>query len=138
MRTVPWRPTVQKPVRRRRRLVRSNETRIRSRFAVWFWNLRQKCDKVEEGRCLQVVDVSGGPGRDRTVDLFDAMEARSQLRHRPTLGRSTTSLFSLLLSDSSNTCFSFVAPSEQKVAFCRICHLVRDRIRSGQPCESAG
>ena len=28
----------------------------------------------------------GGPGRDRTDDLFHAMEARSQLRHRPTFG----------------------------------------------------
>ena len=27
--------------------------------------------------------VFGGPGRVRTVDLFHAMEARSQLRHRP-------------------------------------------------------
>ena len=27
----------------------------------------------------------GGPGRDRTDDLFHAMEARSQLRHRPTI-----------------------------------------------------
>ena len=27
----------------------------------------------------------GGPERVRTVDLFHAMEARSQLRHRPTL-----------------------------------------------------
>ena len=27
----------------------------------------------------------GGPGRDRTDDLFHAMEARSQLRHRPIL-----------------------------------------------------
>ncbi len=27
----------------------------------------------------------GGPDRDRTGDLFHAMEARSQLRHRPTL-----------------------------------------------------
>src|SRR5205807_8936789 len=26
----------------------------------------------------------GGPGRDRTDDLFHAMEARSQLRHSPT------------------------------------------------------
>jgi hypothetical protein len=30
---------------------------------------------------------NGGPGRDRTGDLFHAMEARSQLRHRPTLPR---------------------------------------------------
>ena len=29
----------------------------------------------------------GGPGRDRTDDLFHAMEARSQLRHRPTSGK---------------------------------------------------
>src|SRR5689334_19031878 len=28
--------------------------------------------------------ITGGPGRDRTDDLFHAMEARSQLRHRPT------------------------------------------------------
>jgi hypothetical protein len=28
---------------------------------------------------------NGGPGRDRTDDLFHAMEARSQLRHRPTV-----------------------------------------------------
>ena len=33
----------------------------------------------------------GGPGRDRTDDLFHAMEARSQLRHRPTLEEGTTS-----------------------------------------------
>ncbi len=31
--------------------------------------------------------VIGGPDRDRTGDLFHAMEARSQLRHRPTLGK---------------------------------------------------
>ncbi len=33
----------------------------------------------------------GGPDRDRTDDLFHAMEARSQLRHRPT-PRSTASI----------------------------------------------
>ena len=31
-----------------------------------------------------VVEIIGGPDRDRTDDLFHAMEARSQLRHRPT------------------------------------------------------
>jgi hypothetical protein len=31
----------------------------------------------------------GGPGRDRTDDLFHAMEARSQLRHRPTFEDTT-------------------------------------------------
>src|SRR5579885_2947277 len=30
---------------------------------------------------------TGGPDRDRTDDLFHAMEARSQLRHRPTSSR---------------------------------------------------
>ena len=36
----------------------------------------------------QLIDLGlfGGPGRDRTDDLFHAMEARSQLRHRPTSG----------------------------------------------------
>ena len=33
-----------------------------------------------------MIDLIGGPDRDRTDDLFHAMEARSQLRHRPTLG----------------------------------------------------
>jgi hypothetical protein len=37
-------------------------------------------------------EMFGGPGRDRTDDLFHAMEARSQLRHRPTLVESTTSI----------------------------------------------
>ena len=34
-----------------------------------------------------MLELFGGPDRDRTDDLFHAMEARSQLRHRPTLGR---------------------------------------------------
>ncbi len=33
-----------------------------------------------------MLDLIGGPDRDRTDDLFHAMEARSQLRHRPTNG----------------------------------------------------
>jgi hypothetical protein len=33
------------------------------------------------GKCLKCF---GGPGEIRTHDLFHAMEARSQLRHRPT------------------------------------------------------
>src|SRR5262249_26692637 len=40
--------------------------------------------KVGQNRRLQLVGKIGGPGRDRTDDLFHAMEARSQLRHRPT------------------------------------------------------
>ena len=31
-----------------------------------------------------MIEIVGGPDRDRTDDLFHAMEARSQLRHRPT------------------------------------------------------
>ena len=34
-----------------------------------------------------MLEIFGGPDRDRTDDLFHAMEARSQLRHRPTLGK---------------------------------------------------
>ena len=32
-----------------------------------------------------MIEKIGGPDRDRTDDLFHAMEARSQLRHRPTM-----------------------------------------------------
>jgi hypothetical protein len=32
-----------------------------------------------------MIEIIGGPDRDRTDDLFHAMEARSQLRHRPTM-----------------------------------------------------
>jgi hypothetical protein len=32
-----------------------------------------------------MLEIIGGPDRDRTDDLFHAMEARSQLRHRPTI-----------------------------------------------------
>ena len=40
----------------------------------------------QQGYFLEIV---GGPDRDRTGDLFHAMEARSQLRHRPTLRKDT-------------------------------------------------
>jgi hypothetical protein len=53
-----------------------------------------------EQRCKCLILI-GGPDRDRTDDLFHAMEARSQLRHRPTRGE-TTLLFSLVEALSSN------------------------------------
>jgi hypothetical protein len=34
--------------RKRRRF--KKRTNLRSRFVEWFWNLRQGCDKVAEGR----------------------------------------------------------------------------------------
>ncbi len=37
-----------------------------------------------------MIEIIGGPDRDRTDDLFHAMEARSQLRHRPTLRKDFT------------------------------------------------
>ena len=49
-----------------------------------------------------MIDLIGGPDRDRTDDLFHAMEARSQLRHRPTYFRVATFLLSPLRADSSN------------------------------------
>ena len=42
-----------------------------------------------------MLEIFGGPDRDRTDDLFHAMEARSQLRHRPTQGRTTPPLYRL-------------------------------------------
>ena len=47
-------------------------------------------------------EMIGGPDRDRTGDLFHAMEARSQLRHRPTFLRDATLLLCPLGSNSSN------------------------------------
>src|ERR1019366_2613822 len=38
------------------------------------------CGWMGDGKCLKYF---GGPGEIRTHDLFHAMEARSQLRHRP-------------------------------------------------------
>ena len=50
-----------------------------------------------------MLEIFGGPDRDRTDDLFHAMEARSQLRHRPTCCRDATLLLSPLGRNSSNT-----------------------------------
>ncbi len=49
-----------------------------------------------------MIEGFGGPGRDRTDDLFHAMEARSQLRHRPTLWKALF-IFSLTAVVSSNS-----------------------------------
>ena len=49
-----------------------------------------------------MLEIFGGPDRDRTDDLFHAMEARSQLRHRPTCCGDATPLLSPLWLDSSN------------------------------------
>jgi hypothetical protein len=38
--------------------------------------------EVKDCKCLKTF---GGPGEIRTHDLFHAMEARSQLRHRPSV-----------------------------------------------------
>jgi hypothetical protein len=46
----------------------------------------------------------GGPGRDRTDDLFHAMEARSQLRHRPTPRKVIDSSYSRLGLAIRSTC----------------------------------
>src|SRR3954471_2394432 len=43
--------------------------------------------KRQDTSCAKLLEGFGGPGRDRTDDLFHAMEARSQLRHRPTFER---------------------------------------------------
>jgi hypothetical protein len=51
-------------------------------------------------------ELIGGPDRDRTDDLFHAMEARSQLRHRPTSPKKRLFSFSTSKIDSSNTYLS--------------------------------
>jgi hypothetical protein len=52
----------------------SGTQQLESRLAVWFWDLRQGCDKVAERRVPYVIEIIGGPDRDRTDDLFHAME----------------------------------------------------------------
>ena len=48
--------------------------------------LRQFFSMADVKKCrVNTGEKLGGPGRDRTDDLFHAMEARSQLRHRPTM-----------------------------------------------------
>ena len=42
--------------------------------------VREFCGIARNG---WLIEDFGGPGRVRTDDLFHAMEARSQLRHRP-------------------------------------------------------
>ena len=60
-----------------------------------------------------IARLFGGPDRDRTDDLFHAMEARSQLRHRPTF-QDTTLLLSLLYPDSSNLTPAHACPARDK------------------------
>ena len=47
--------------------------------------VRDRLDRYFELAVVCPIERFGGPGRDRTDDLFHAMEARSQLRHRPTV-----------------------------------------------------
>ena len=54
-----------------------------------------------------MLEIIGGPDRDRTDDLFHAMEARSQLRHRPTCCGDATLPLSPLGRDSSNPGFNW-------------------------------
>ena len=63
---------------------------------------RGGCSRVADGGQEFEMGLFGGPDRDRTDDLFHAMEARSQLRHRPTLGG--TCLFSRMRAGKSNHC----------------------------------
>ena len=66
--------------------------------AMGIWRSGLEEAAIECRGFAQLLRRFGGPGRDRTDDLFHAMEARSQLRHRPT-GR--TILFSGSGIDSS-------------------------------------
>jgi hypothetical protein len=68
-----------------------------------------------------MIEIIGGPDRDRTDDLFHAMEARSQLRHRPTF---PTLPLSLRRSSSS-------IASRHVVAALRLIRLADGRIQLG-------
>jgi hypothetical protein len=49
-----------------------------------------------------MLDLIGGPDRDRTDDLFHAMEARSQTAPQAHIGKHSTYLLSPLGRNSSN------------------------------------
>ena len=54
------------------------------------WTISTEKASTYAGSCMLLNHPGwcfGGPDRDRTGDLFHAMEARSQLRHRPTFGK---------------------------------------------------
>jgi hypothetical protein len=55
-----------------------------------------ECYQTENAAVCNYLKI-GGPGRDRTDDLFHAMEARSQLRHRPTAGKPKESALQSIL-----------------------------------------
>ena len=50
-----------------------------------------------------MIDLIGGPDRDRTDDLFHAMEARSQTAPQAHIRREATSLLSPFELNSSNS-----------------------------------
>jgi hypothetical protein len=69
---------------------RGKRTRFCGHFSNRFCNLLPNAPRRPErhvGKLFICGRLFGGPDRDRTDDLFHAMEARSQLRHRPTLRR---------------------------------------------------
>jgi hypothetical protein len=57
-------------------------------------------DDTDQSPELRAGARVGGPGRDRTDDLFHAMEARSQLRHRPTIAGNSYVIVAQWLRDS--------------------------------------
>ena len=62
-----------------------------SQKSVRLSRIQRLCSAVKHSGLKHAIDVIlegfGGPGEIRTLDLFHAMEARSQLRHRPTWSR---------------------------------------------------
>src|SRR5579862_9246859 len=92
------------------------------------------------GICLICKGLFGGPDRDRTDDLFHAMEARSQLRHRPTVAEDATLLFSLRVNDSSMRCgrackLRLHTTDDQRDAFGKPRIVLQEHLGSGRGCK---
>jgi hypothetical protein len=69
---------------------REKQEAINTLMHLFFNGSNQKAFFERSKLGLEVIhfeEFVGGPDRDRTDDLFHAMEARSQLRHRPTQGK---------------------------------------------------
>jgi hypothetical protein len=58
--------------------------RLRDYLCRWTCESTSAWVTITSGLDLSFFESFGGPEGIRTLDLFHAMEARSQLRHRPT------------------------------------------------------
>jgi hypothetical protein len=102
---VPCDALITRATLRKRSAPKSVHMRFVGTLEEWTF-LRQFFSMPDVKKCrVNTGEKLGGPGRDRTDDLFHAMEARSQLRHRPIrMGVLINSYARALVSQTSLPC----------------------------------